>query len=455
MFEKLRGIARLCGIAALAFGFTALFSGCGSNPTPTPSNRPPVVVEGIRLPIQILEAGQTVTLGLVAVTDPDGDALVFSWSAGRGTVNPSGPVAQSSVEYTAPSTPGQETVTVTINDGQGGVTSDSLTFNVVVAATTPTLAAVATDTPMPPPTDTPTPEPTDRPPPTDTPTPAATDTPTPEPVFSVTIRQPVDGSQVSMSITVDGTTNQPVPQGRCLWIVVEIGDLWWPQVSCLTPFPRSGALDFGWSTSANVGAPKDENKTFNIHAILTTPEIDRIFADWENTGRATGQFPGFAKTDLIRQGAEQKAGITVMRLTLCPDPPVLVSLNEQLTTCGWDKFNSRDFEEAIAIAEECIDTFDAQAHREQEEFTASGKPPPPVGAVGEDVKNAILSRGVLNDVATCYYIKGQATEGLDRINQALLAYRGAERFPDARTYDPRGWFWSPAEAATDRIARLT
>ena len=75
--------------------------------------------------------------------------------------------------------------------------------------------------------------------------------------------------------------------------------------------------------------------------------------------------------------------------------------------------------------------------------------------VSADEKKAILFRGVLNDVATCYYIKGQAAEGRGFIKEAIEAYTGAQQFPDARTYDPKGWFWSPAEAATDRIAQLT
>ena len=109
----------------------------------------------------------------------------------------------------------------------------------------------------------------------------------------------------------------------------------------------------------------------------------------------------------------------------------------------------------MTIATECVDTFEAQAIRDQTAFTDSGSPSPPVGAVSEAQKQAILSRGALNDVATCYYIMGQAAERLGRTDEAIEAYRGAEQFPDARTYDPRGWFWSPTQAASDRIAGLT
>jgi hypothetical protein len=125
-----------------------------------------------------------------------------------------------------------------------------------------------------------------------------------------------------------------------------------------------------------------------------------------------------------------------------------------LTTCAWNLLNEGRYEETIIVAKECIDTFEGQALREQQEFTASGSPTPPIGAVSEEEKNKILPRGALNDVATCYFIKGQALEKSNRISEAKEAYRGAQQFPDARTWDPAGFFWSPAQAASDRLARL-
>jgi hypothetical protein len=139
----------------------------------------------------------------------------------------------------------------------------------------------------------------------------------------------------------------------------------------------------------------------------------------------------------------------------CPSPDAALPKNAQLTTCAWNFFNNGMYLEAIAKAEECIDQFEGQALREQQAFTTSARPTPPIGKPGsEDEKNETLARGVLNDVATCYFIKGQALEQLNQISAAKEAYKGASRFPDARAWDPAGFFWPPAQAAMDRLAKL-
>ena len=127
--------------------------------------------------------------------------------------------------------------------------------------------------------------------------------------------------------------------------------------------------------------------------------------------------------------------------------------NEQLTSDAWAVLNRLDYAVAIQKTEECIDSFELQAIRDQEALKDS--PMPPVGAVSDEDKAVIQARGVLNDVATCYFIKGQALEKLGRVNQAKEAYQSAKQFPHARTWDPLGFFWSPAQAASDRLAKLS
>lgn len=139
--------------------------------------------------------------------------------------------------------------------------------------------------------------------------------------------------------------------------------------------------------------------------------------------------------------------IVIGRLRLPPLP-----LNAQLTTDAWNALNASEYPNAVSIAQECISAFANQALREQRAL--DGATPPPVGKVGEDEKQAIFSHGVLNDVATCYFIKGQALERLNRLSEARDAYIQAEQFSYARTWDEQGWFWSPAEAATDRLSAL-
>ena len=128
--------------------------------------------------------------------------------------------------------------------------------------------------------------------------------------------------------------------------------------------------------------------------------------------------------------------------------------NVQLTSKAWDNFNKDKYEKAITYAEKCINEFRSAADREQRELENAHAPLPPKGKVSDQEKEKIWARGLLNDVATCFYIKGRSAENLGRIEEAKQAYQVASRYTYARCWDPKGWFWSPAEAALDRLHLL-
>jgi hypothetical protein len=139
----------------------------------------------------------------------------------------------------------------------------------------------------------------------------------------------------------------------------------------------------------------------------------------------------------------------------CPTPTTPLPKNTELTKCAWDFFNAGMYDQSIIAAEECIDQFESQAIQEQQEFTASGKPAPPIGEPPDVItRDETLARGPLNDVATCYFIKGWSLEKLDSISEAKEAYMSTQQFPDARAWDLAGFFWSPAQEASNRFAKL-
>ncbi len=77
-------------------------------------NRPPVV-HSITADPEFVVCGRASTLAAEA-SDPDGDALSYTWSATGGTF-PEGPTGFS-VTWTAPDEPGEVTANVTVSDGQ-------------------------------------------------------------------------------------------------------------------------------------------------------------------------------------------------------------------------------------------------------------------------------------------------------------------------------------------------
>jgi tetratricopeptide (TPR) repeat protein len=125
-------------------------------------------------------------------------------------------------------------------------------------------------------------------------------------------------------------------------------------------------------------------------------------------------------------------------------------LNEKATAAAWEALNGEQFEAAIKHADECIDEFRGAARRLQEKLEKD-KATLPTGTVDEQQKQKIFSNGLLNDVGTCYFIKGKAAEKLGRKDDAMHAYEEAKKLTYARTWDPNGWFWSPSEGAADRL----
>lgn len=128
--------------------------------------------------------------------------------------------------------------------------------------------------------------------------------------------------------------------------------------------------------------------------------------------------------------------------------------NVQLTNDAWDAFNKSDYDRAIAKASECIEEFRGAADKEQAKLEQQKAPSPPTGKVSASQKQKLFSRGLLNDVATCFYIKGRSAEYLRRNDQAKEAYKAASKYTYARTWDQNGWFWSPSEKASERLKQL-
>ena len=124
----------------------ALLTGCGAAATATPIPLPPTLeVELILDPdVTAVQAGQTVALNIVA----SGQNLQFNWSVARGSLSA---FDTPSVIYSAPSTPGLDTVSVEVTSSST-TTTRSVNFDVIVPPTEtlpPTIAP--TNTPIPPP----------------------------------------------------------------------------------------------------------------------------------------------------------------------------------------------------------------------------------------------------------------------------------------------------------------
>jgi outer membrane protein OmpA-like peptidoglycan-associated protein len=94
-------------------------------PPPPPQNRPPVVKA--QCDPCTVEVGRNSTVTATA-SDPDGDPLTYRWTTPQGTL---ATPAERQTLWTAPQQEGTVPVTVTVNDGKGGMASDTVNIQVI------------------------------------------------------------------------------------------------------------------------------------------------------------------------------------------------------------------------------------------------------------------------------------------------------------------------------------
>ena len=62
----------------------------------------------------------------------------------------------------------------------------------------------------------------------------------------------------------------------------------------------------------------------------------------------------------------------------------------------------------------------------------------------------------MNDVGTCYFIRGEFFKyNKKNWQKAIESYQTLiDKYPFTQYWDPRGWYWRPAEIAKDEIRKI-
>ncbi|MDD4295053.1 MAG: glycoside hydrolase family 2 TIM barrel-domain containing protein [Candidatus Omnitrophica bacterium] len=110
---------------------------------------------------------------------------------------------------------------------------------------------------------------------------------------------------------------------------------------------------------------------------------------------------------------------------------------------AWSLRGEGKFDEVHATVADCILQYGELANEESKKLTDF----PP---------NAEINNyQAMNDVATCYFIKGEALRAQDDKPAAKEAFSViVEKYPYAQAFDPRGWYWSIKEKAEMAIAQI-
>jgi hypothetical protein len=131
------------------------------------------------------------------------------------------------------------------------------------------------------------------------------------------------------------------------------------------------------------------------------------------------------------------------------------AFSAQLESAAWRALSERKYDASLETTDLLLHTYLAEANERQQGMAGSQAPAPPLGRATKEQEGEIYSRDAVQSAATCYIIRGQVFEALQRWDEAKQAYHEAQKFTYARAIDPlTGEFWAPATRATEYLGRL-
>ncbi|MFH1691541.1 MAG: glycoside hydrolase family 2 TIM barrel-domain containing protein [Candidatus Omnitrophota bacterium] len=110
---------------------------------------------------------------------------------------------------------------------------------------------------------------------------------------------------------------------------------------------------------------------------------------------------------------------------------------------SWEALTKNESDKVYAYAKEMVDSYGVQARQQQKSLTAF--------PAAEKTKNY----DILNSVATCLFIKGEALLKEDKTEEAKKVFQLIlSDYSYAQAWDPRGWYWKVAEKAQATLDKL-
>ena len=119
--------------------------------------------------------------------------------------------------------------------------------------------------------------------------------------------------------------------------------------------------------------------------------------------------------------------------------------SETLTTKAWQALAENDIEAVLAYTNKNMELYAEQAQKMQSSLKDY-----PKGSNDE-----VFGYWALNDIATSLYIQGEAYRKANMNEEAKKAFKKVvEEYSYGQAWDPKGWFWKPAEASKEKLVMI-
>ena len=100
---------------------------------------------------------------------------------------------------------------------------------------------------------------------------------------------------------------------------------------------------------------------------------------------------------------------------------------------------------AVTTVDACFDIWAPEAGQSQKAMFDAGEKCPRTGRVSKKTKAKIQENYLMNDVSMALWAKARSLHELGDMELAKEAYGQCMYMACGRAWDPKGWFWSPAE----------
>ncbi|HBR15278.1 MAG TPA: hypothetical protein DD723_07030 [Candidatus Omnitrophica bacterium] len=121
-------------------------------------------------------------------------------------------------------------------------------------------------------------------------------------------------------------------------------------------------------------------------------------------------------------------------------PSISEYSSEELVRLAWEASHEDNFDKLTQLADKCLELYGNEAKLQQSQLKDF------------PLKTDIKNYQVLNDVATCLFVKAEALMHSGKTDDAVAQFEEIIReYQWAQSWDPRGWYWSVAEKSQDSI----
>ena len=119
-----------------------------------------------------------------------------------------------------------------------------------------------------------------------------------------------------------------------------------------------------------------------------------------------------------------------------------------------EQFAALDYQAAVDTVNACFDRWGPAAGHQQKAMHNRNKRCPRTGKVSKRARKKIEANYLINDVSLALWAKARSLDRLGDKRLARDAYGQCVYMSCGRAWDPKGWYWSPAQDCAEQVQPL-